>query len=620
MPNSQRSGKAVPTSGKQATPRPRAASAAVSDSNPATPSLPRTSSSQSTTKSSPSKSAKKKLALSPAKSSPARRQPQESEEETTPPSSIFPNLSSPTAVQRAWNSSQLKEMLTSVGKTSEGSKTDLADRLIKAAKIKNIDSLVSSDIPKLSDLQVAFALQQLGMTLLSTPRERRRQLVTILDEQDPPTDAVDVDSFDADLENLRKQLKMKDDEIQRLKSFSTRQRSSAAQADPADVDHEPTSEILDSSTKSLQLMASSIASAITDGLASANDSTSGVAVAAKIDRTHPALIDPRNHGNDPHKFGLLIKRMIDIDYSSAGLAGIAWRHTFKTKALQIQAMVHAEAPHNDYIEGESEFISLVNQCVTLAIEHDKDAAKYATLRSRQLAWWFDSFNTIKQDLRASTRFWSTRKLTFRMQMEDLICTAIGLGFTNSQLRNMKASLKLRAGFTNGNSDDEGGHHDNFSSGASRSEPSPGRKRSLPDFGSLTDRDPPLAKKGRLGGAEPSASETKKFTGQRMPLAKSIVGASTPGAADCDATCEICGIGGTPDTGHRKFECPVLFSKEYPGKSMPGFNRSGVRIASMWEGANITASMRAQWLRLHSLGYFTQPPFRKNPDQVPVMRG
>ena len=65
---------------------------------------------------------------------------------------------------------------------------------------------------------------------------------------------------------------------------------------------------------------------------------------------------------------------------------------------------------------------------------------------------------------------------------------------------------------------------------------------------------------------------------------------------------------------------MLFGKEYPGKSTPGFNRSGTRIASMWDGANIKPEVRAQWLRLHSLGYFTQPPFRKNPDQVPVMRG
>ncbi len=504
-------------------------------------------------------------------------------------------------------------MLSAVGLKVDGSKIDLANRLVKAAKIDDADSLAAADIATMTDLQVAYALQQLGASLLPTPRERRAQLHAALDEElpDSPANAVVVDDPVLDRQDLLRQIQMKDDEIRRLMTPTVGFGSASVIPDQAAPNLPNPLDASGSSISSLQLMASSIASAITDGLASANESTSGVAASAKIDRTHPAHIDPRNHGNDPHKFGLLIKRMIEVDYASAGLAGIAWRHAFKAKSLQIQTLVHAEAQHSDFIEGESDFISLVNQCVSLSMEHDKDAAKYATLRSRQLAWWFDAYNTIKQDLRNSTRFWSSRALTFRMQMEDLICTALGLGFTNTQLRNMRASLKLRSGFTNGNSDDEGSSND-----ASRPGTSSSLKRAYSDLGPPTDRD---SRKPKVPGTIPD-SNLQKITGQRMPIAKSIVGASTPGALDCDSTCEACGIGGTPETGHRKFECPKLFGQEHPGKSMPGFTRSGNRVTSLWDGANITATLRAQWLKLHSLGFFTRPPFRKNPDQVPVMRG
>jgi hypothetical protein len=356
-------------------------------------------------------------------------------------------------------------------------------------------------------------------------------------------------------------------------------------------------------------------------MAAANDSTSSSALSAKIDRTHPALIDPRKHGNDAHRFGLLLKRMIEIDYSSAGLAGIAWRHSFKTKSLEIQTLVHAESSQNAYIEGESEFIALINQCIGLAIEFDKNAATYATLRTRQLAWWFDAFNTIKQDLRLSTRFWKSSKQTFRLQMEDLICTTLGLGFSTAQLRTMKTTLKLRSDFHGAESDDDA-PSSSRSSGPSASSLTPSLVRKRPPDVDADAHDP-FPKRPRPAQTPapvtPVSDQGKKATGTRMPLAKSIVGASTPGAKDCDSVCEVCGAGGSPETGHRKFECPKLFGQEHPGRSMPGFTNKGDRVASAWDGLNITAVTRAQWIRLQSLGFFSQPPFRKTPDVIPVMR-
>jgi len=520
-------------------------------------------------------------------------------------------------------------MLSMVGAKTDGPKNALALRIVEAAVIDDLDSLTSGDVPGLTDLQVAYVLQRFDSTLSESPADRRSQLLALLDTVDPATSGTASDTGrSADLGNdndLRKRLSDSEREVQLLRSqiLAARrppQASPRGDDDTIEVDdvHDLTRDSGPSapspSAGSLQLMASSIAAAITDGMAAANESTSSSAISAKIERTHPASIDPRKHNNDPHRFGLLVKRMIDLDSVSAGLAGRAWRHTFKTKSLEIQALCHAEASRSAYIEGESLFISLVNECLGLAIEHDKDAGKYASLRVRQLSWWLDSFNTLKQDLRNSTRFWKARSVTFRMQMEDLICTALGLGFSNTQLRALKTSLKLRSDMCGGDSGD-----DDDVSDCPRSSPPSLRKRPRLDHDD-DSHDSAASSLKKVRFANPGWSDSRKSTGTRMPIARSIVGASTPGAQDCDTKCEECGEGGTADTGHRKFECPSLFAREHPGKSMPGFDKRGRRIASMWDGANITTTLKSQWVKLQSLGFFSQPPFRKHPDAVPVMRG
>ena len=579
----------------------------------------------------------------------------------------FPDLTDSAAIQSTWTVPQLKQMLTSVGATTDGVKADLASRVMEVAVVDNPGTLSRNELSHLSDLQVAFVLQQLDADLDASHEVRRQKLFEIFDDdstadnhvkksnlakenkraaknsfsssddeelREPPrvNSRNSVESSDEEGASIHDQLRESMLEIEKLKAKIKAQNkkkqlvgvkkkfknhpSSVEISDDSDhigINSEDDIEkSRNESASSLKLMASSIASAITDGMAAANEGTSGAAAYAKIDRTHPALIDPRKHGNDAHKFGLLIKRMIDLDYNSAGLAGIAWKHSVKAKALEIQGLVHADASKNDYIEGESLFISLVNECISLALEHDKDAARYASHRVKQFGWWLEAFNTLKQDIRNSTRFWKTKSTTFRFQMEDLICTALGLGFSNTQLRTMKTSLKLRSDFLGGDSDD-----DVVSSSRATSsrvpEPFSRSKRVRWDE---EEEEAPSSKQPRPKntGKKVNSASDKTSTGKRCPVAKSIVGASTPGAQDCDATCPECNT-----EGHRRFECPATFAKEYPGKSIPGFDKRGNRISSQWDGDNLTSALKSQWLRLQALGYFTDPSFRKNPDVGPDFR-
>jgi hypothetical protein len=105
----------------------------------------------------------------------------------------------------------------------------------------------------------------------------------------------------------------------------------------------------------------------------------------------------------------------------------------------------------------------------------------------------------------------------------------------------------------------------------------------------------------------------------MPIATSIIGLTTDGAIPCDRVCGDCGKGGTTATGHRKFECPKRFAIEHPGRTMPGFDKDGERVAYSWDGNDINPGTKTQWQRMISQGYFTQPPFRNDPDKHPDMR-
>eukprot|EP00961_Rhodomonas_salina_P297065 3936906-Rhodomonas_salina.3 len=104
----------------------------------------------------------------------------------------------------------------------------------------------------------------------------------------------------------------------------------------------------------------------------------------------------------------------------------------------------------------------------------------------------------------------------------------------------------------------------------------------------------------------------------MPNAKAVIGADTPGAIDWNDSCKYCGQSGDNGNGHRIFECAKRFANDHAGHTMPGFDDQGNRVASAWNGANITNDTKAQWRRMKGLGFFTSLPERDDPATMPNM--
>jgi hypothetical protein len=569
------------------------------------------------------------------------------------PLSSFPNIADPKAVDQAWKLSALQQMLTDVGEDSSGNKADLVKRIIEHARIDDTSKITEAHISKLSDLQVAYALQKHKIELDLDHKRRRIQLREFVQSQAArdSNKAEDLKSL-SDIGRLEKRLA---DMESMLAKFCKQPPPTGDNDDASDKMEisDSDNDIKPDSSSSLSLgsgkrktpelddkfstFASSLATALADGLASFAESTPNnntAAINAKLERTHPALVDPRRHNNDPHKYGLLIRRMITVDYRDAGITALTWRRSCKQQVALIHGMIHSGTSQSLYNEGEALFISYVNECITLAVEYDYQASKYATLRTKQLGWWYESFNDIKTSLREAGRYMQASNVTFRMQMEDIITTALDVGMSNAQIRNLQTTFKLRSalGSQQGHSDDDD-HDMSHSFGGNR-----GTNPTL--FGRASKHDSSTRLEAQQSGFNKSNKKDKKVsfgnaanandhagaasrprtsTGERMPIASAIIGASTHGAVPCDYKCSDCGKGGTADVGHRKFECPKRFAIEHPGRTMPGFDRDGERNPHAWEGNDIIPATKAQWLRMISQGYFTQPPFRNDPDKRPDMR-
>ena len=106
----------------------------------------------------------------------------------------------------------------------------------------------------------------------------------------------------------------------------------------------------------------------------------------------------------------------------------------------------------------------------------------------------------------------------------------------------------------------------------------------------------------------------------MPQAKGVIGADTPGAVDVHVQCNACGLPADGGMGHRRFECAQQFAQDNPGKTMPGFDASGAKIPGAWQGNNITAATRQQWVAMQGQGYFKLPPVTGDPASMPGIRG
>jgi hypothetical protein len=561
---------------------------------------------------------------------------------STPPNDTinFPDLTKPDQIAKTWTVAELKTMLEQVGEKIDGNKIQLVSRLVQHATVQHVDRLTPAQVPMLSDLQVASVLQSKNIPLSPDHAVRRKDVRRLIaarmaapkkqpkDNPDPPPPPPSPPNTAAD-KLMQQRLDTLEQMLLALKPRDPRPAASAPDADfdvlsdsnddePAPASGPGSAEL--SLDKCLAKFASTLTSAFTEGFASLTDasgSSSTAATSLKLDRTHPAAIDPRKHGYDTHKYGLLIRRMIVVDYCDSGLTAITWKRSCKQQAITIHGLVHAGASLTAYNEGEALFITYVNECITLAVEYDKDAARYATLRTKQLGHWNESFNDMKIHLRQAARYMKSPDTAYRLQMEDIITTALEVGMSNAQIRNLRTTLKLRAGLGGDPCSDDDAEHSPRASSRHHS------SQQAHHAGSPQHRDDARPKK-KGAPAQPQSSAkpdaTGKVTGERVPLSAAIVGASTPGAVPNSNVCNECGQGGTPETGHRKFECPRLFRAEWPNRSMPGFHHDGTRVPSAWNGENITDATRKQWLRMIHLGFFTRPSYSKDPSRVPSFKG
>eukprot|EP00961_Rhodomonas_salina_P176882 2384788-Rhodomonas_salina.1 len=319
--------------------------------------------------------------------------------------------------------------------------------------------------------------------------------------------------------------------------------------------------------------------------------------------------------------------MITINFSSsdAGLSRVIWERSNKELTARIHSLIHANTSRREYDEGESLFSTYITSSLAMAAEHDKDAAKYSQARTRQLARYLEAFVSLKQDLVTASWYFKDPDLAFRMQMEDLITTAMGVGMTNAQMRNLNAMHRLRKGFSgigtdvddhddgfdggNGGSNQLGlshQHHRQFDHNGSGGHNKGGKNKRDRDAGQSGrgDRSVPGGKlqtnhrqdpkdpkgiswAGTVKDNAKKPSRDKRKCGDSMPTAMSIISADTNGAEEVDNVCIICGQGGSIATGHRVFECAIQFANDNPGKVMPGFTASGERDAKAWNCDSIT---------------------------------
>eukprot|EP00961_Rhodomonas_salina_P112152 1509457-Rhodomonas_salina.1 len=619
-------------------------------------------------------------------------------------------------------------MLKASGEKTEGNKAVLAARLAEHA---TVDTALSADYAmsegcteSFSDLQVAYFLQQEGVTLAATWEKLSSQFMKIvcasiseleLQEQHCVTDSsasgnedepaathkqlkqrVDVTLSDSNddaqapsLEEQNRELRLRIKALEKmpkpkhyvrsLHSRISKAAHEAAESSAAD-DEQLSSEDGDikvnddkgQSSRSrrhhhhqqsgrvdhegFSTMAAAIATAIQDGFSGMGDASASASTDSKLERTHPALVDPRAHGQDPGKMGLIIKKMIQFNFDDTGLSAVIYRRSNKELTSLIHSLTHANTSRVEYEEGKSLFLAFVTSSLALASQHDKEAERYALARTPQLARFHEAFCELKQDLKDALRDFHNADHTFRMQMEELITTALGVGMTNARIRNLKASYSLLNDLGS-DSRDSYDYDTGFNDGG-RAAPGPAlpfRPPHHPDpqpsgWSNVNNNSDVGKKRGRDqgtsgggGGQSPGKGKLahqnvtwncnvgndaskppdrdKRKCCDLMPTAMSIIGCytSTKGAEEVDNVCQRCSQGGLITTCHCVFECAAQFVADNPNKLMPGFTSTGARDPSAWNGDNITRSTKIQWIRMQSLGYFTTNPYRKHPGIMPDMR-
>ena len=376
---------------------------------------------------------------------------------------------------------------------------------------------------------------------------------------------------------------------------------------PPPPSQQPPASSADEALRAVNRLAALLADHYESGAAATSSGTSGSVdsgTAAKIRKTKPALIDPREY-TDPNHLGMLVRRMIDFEIDpSAGLTAFTWSRTNREQVNQIHLLIHSSSSLENYQEGEAMFYSHVSELLNLASKFEVGAQDLHSRRTDQSLRWNETWTDFRKKIRDSSRFWPDPSKMYRLQLEDMMTTALGVGISNSQLKSLQTTTKLRGTFSTGqqsNGDNNGGNP-----GRAYVRPYP------PAYPATVAYNPPRPAPLPSPQAPPPARaippapgrQPRVRSGTRMPTSRAIIGANSPGAVACDQTCYGCNLPPpAPGDGHQGWECPLRFATEHPGRRMPGFDAQGQKIAAAWDGPNITDATRGQWdilRRVHGL--------------------
>lgn len=124
---------------------------------------------------------------------------------------------------------------------------------------------------------------------------------------------------------------------------------------------------------------------------------------------------------------------------------------------------------------------------------------------------------------------------------------------------------------------------------------------------------PLSGHGTVGVSASPVGYDERRVGVHQPNAAQIVGQIEHAVDKTGAACVTC-----KQLGHETFECPASFFQQY-GKTMPGFNKDGVREESGFvdfKGSRVLKQVNVKaWEALKSNNLFTLSSYTKNPNKM-----
>eukprot|EP00961_Rhodomonas_salina_P017385 233861-Rhodomonas_salina.1 len=139
----------------------------------------------------------------------------------------------------------------------------------------------------------------------------------------------------------------------------------------------------------------------------------------------------------------MLRRATTFEFApEQGIAAVAWRLTLEQKESELHAKVHAGASEAVYAEGEAEFFEHVSYVLNLAAKYGTDAERYRMQRNDQREAWPEVWASFRRLLRSATRHLQNAGFVYHLQMEDLMTTTLGVGFSPTQLSTLRNSCNL----------------------------------------------------------------------------------------------------------------------------------------------------------------------------------